>query len=196
LCSRHVEYAVMPSILVCVSCCCSQFRLCLVWTSWHPGLSHLLFQLLTIQTVALVMLLQCLWIACCSGHTEASLELADFMCRQITKEPAADSTTEAQHAGHSRSNAAKLCLSMPRQPEGTKLPFHQADMSKKGPAAPQSRPEPGLHANQQLTHSGADVSYQANGPALQSRAAQQVMQQRHARLQQATTPSPHTLSNV
>jgi len=118
------------------------------------------------------------------------------MCRQITKEPAADSATAAQHAGHSRSNAAKLSLSKPRLSEGTKLPIHQADMSKKGSAAPQSRPQPGLHANQQLTHASADVSYQASGPALQSRAAQQVMQQRHACLQQATTPSPHTLSNV
>ena len=194
MCSRHTKHAIMRNLLICVSCGCNKIRLCLVWTSWHPGLSDLLFQLLTIQTAALVTLLQCLWVACCSGHTEASLEVADFMCRQITKEPAADSATEAQHAGHSKSNAAKLSLSMPRQPEGTKLPFHQADMSKKGSAAPQTRPEPGLHANQQLTRSGADVSYQAIGPALQSRAAQQVMQQRHARQQQATTPSPHTLS--
>ncbi|KAL0026549.1 hypothetical protein WJX77_006250 [Trebouxia sp. C0004] len=116
--------------------------------------------------------------------------------KQIIKEPAADSATEAQHAGCSRSNAAKLNLSKPRQPEGTRLPFQKADMSKKGSAAPQSRPQPGLHANQQFTHASADAYYQASGPALHSRAAQQVMQQRHARLQQAITPSPHTLSDV
>ncbi len=183
-------------MLVCVSCGCSKIKLCLVWTLWHPGFDDLRFRLLMTQTAALVMLFQCLWIACFSGHTEASLELADFMCRQITKEPAADSATEAQHAGHASSNAAKLSLSKPRQPEGTKPPFHQADMSKKGSAAPQSHPQPGLHAGQQLTPASADVSYRASGPALQSRAAQQVMQQRQARLQQATTPSPHTFSNV
>ena len=186
----------MPSMLVCVSCSCSKIRLCLVCAPWHPGLNDLLFQLLMIQTAALVMLFQCVWIACCSGHTEASLELADLMCRQITKEPAADSATEAQHAGHISSNAAKLSLSKPRQPEGTKLPLHQADMSKKGSATPQSHPQPGLHASQQLTPASTDVSYRGNGPALQFRAAQQLMQQRQARLQQATTPSPHTFSNV
>ncbi len=196
MCSTHVEHAVMPSMLICVSCGCNEIRPCLVCAPWHPGLNDLLFQLLMIQTAALGLLFQCLWIACCSGHTEASLELADCMCRQITKEPAADSATEAQRAGHASSNAAKPSLSKPSQPEGTKPPFHQADMSKKGSAAPQSHPQPGLHAAQQLTPASADVSYRASGPALQSRAAQQVMQQRQARLQQATTPSPHTFSNV
>jgi len=186
----------MLSMLVCVSCGCNKIRLCLVCAPWHSGLNDLLFQVLMIQTAALVMLFQCLWIACCSGHTEARLELADFMCRQITKEPAADSAIAAQHAGHASSNAAKLALPKPKLPEGTKLPCHQADMSKKGSAAPQSHPQPGLHASQQHTPSSADGSYRASGPALQSRAAQQVMQQRQARLQQATTPSPHTFSNV
>lgn len=129
-------------------------------------------------------------------HTEASLEIADSMCRQITKEPAADGATEAQRAGHFSSNAAKLSLSKPRQPKGIKMPFHQADMSKKCSAAPQSHPPPGLHASQQLTPASADVSHRASSPALQSRAAQQLMQQRQARLQQTTTPSPRTFPKV
>lgn len=130
----------------------------------------------------------------CLKHPKAVWNWGELLCRQITKEPKAESAGDAQRPVDARNNVVSASLTEAGALDGTTLSSHHAN-ELTGSAA--SHPiasrqsHPGLHVANDYPHNGANKSRLASKPGLQSRAAQQVMQQRQDRLQQAAVDSSH-----
>ena len=125
----------------------------------------------------------------CLKHPKTAWNWDKLPCRQITKEPKAELAGDAQRSVDARAGLHEAGAS-----EGATLSSNHAN-ELKGSAASQSQSHPGLHVAKHYPHTGDNKSRLASKPGLQSRAAQQVMQQRQGRLQQAAIDCPNVYTH-